>query len=244
MPFLSLCITLRCSRTCQAAVLAAAMAAAHLAHAHNVWLEPDAHGAYVVQFGGHEGKLEAFPPEKLQSVQAYDLRGRKIEVSVQAVPGGAKVAPERQAALLAAHFDNGYFSKVGVGPLVNKPMNENPGATSGVHAVKFHKTFIQWGVIAKKELGQTFEIVATTHLAAHAGEPVQFQVLLDGKPRAGVRVSLGEKGEPVMTDANGLVTVKPKAGVNQLLAIVRLPVSGDPKTTSLNYEYLLAFPAH
>jgi nickel transport protein len=220
------------------------MAAAHLAHAHNVWLEPDAHGAYVVQFGGHEGKLEDFPAEKLRSVQAYDLRGRKIDVAVQAVPGGAKVTPERQAALLAAHFDNGYFSKVGDGPLVNKPMNENPGATSGVHAVKFHKTFIQWGAIAKKELGQTFEIVATSHAAPHVGEPVQFQVLLDGKPKAGVRVSLGEKGEPVTTDANGLVTVKPKVGVNQLLAVVRMPVSGDPKTTSLSYEYLLAFPAH
>lgn len=243
MQSLSAHITRR-SRACQAAILAALIAAAPLAHAHNVWLEPDAHGAYVVQFGGHEGKLESFPADKLKSVQAYDLRGRKIDVSVQAVPGGAKVTPERQAALLAAHFDNGYFSKAGDGPMVNKPMNDHPGATSGVHAVKFHKTFIQWGVISKKEFGQTFEIVAATHLTPNEGEPVQFRVLLDGKPRAGVRVSLGEKGEPVMSDADGLVTVKPKAGMNQLLAVLRMPVSGDPKTTSLSYEYLLAFPVH
>lgn len=234
----------RFSRACQAAALAAALGGTPLAHAHNVWLEPDAQGGYVVQFGGHEGRLETFPADKLRSVQAYDLRGRRIAMAVQAQPGGARVTPERQAALLAAHFDNGYFSRAGDGPMVNKPMDENPGATSGVHAVKFHKTFIQWGIISKKALGQRFEIVAKTHLTPQAGEPVQFQVLLDGKPREGVRVSLGEKGAPANTDANGLVTVKPEAGVNQLLAIVRLPVSGDPKTTSLSYEYLLAFPAH
>jgi len=214
------------------------------AQAHNVWLEPDASGAYVVQFGGHEGKLETFPAEKLRSVQAFDLRGRKIDVAIRALPGGARVTPRRQAAMLAAHFDNGFFSKAGDGPMVNKPMNENPGATSGVHAVKFHKTFIRWGAISRKELGQTFEIVATSHRTPHAGEPVQFQVLLEGKPIEGVRVSLGEKGEPVATDANGMATVRPTAGANQLLAILRQPVAGDPRTNSRSYEYLLAFPAH
>lgn len=69
-------------------------------------------------------------------------------------------------------------------------------------------------------------------------------MLLGGQPRAGVRVSLGEKGEPLETDADGLVTVLPRAGLNQLLAIVRLPVSGDARTTSLSYEYLLGFSAH
>ncbi|XJC72938.1 hypothetical protein ACHFCA_18575 [Delftia tsuruhatensis] len=57
-------------------------------------------------------------------------------------------------------------------------------------------------------------------------------------------MSLGEKGEPLETDADGLVTVLPRAGLNQLLAIVRLPVSGDARTTSLSYEYLLGFSAH
>ena len=39
-------------------------------------------------------------------------------------------------------------------------------------------------------------------------------------------------------------TVTPRAGMNQLLAIVRLPVAGDARTTSLSYEYLLGFSAH
>ncbi|MBF5003076.1 DUF4198 domain-containing protein [Diaphorobacter caeni] len=222
----------------------AALLTTPLAQAHNVWLEPDANGAYTVQFGGHEGKLESFPIEKLTSVQAYDRRGRKIDVKIEPLQDGARVTPKKEAAMLSAEFDNGFYSRVGDGPMVNKPMDENPGATSGVHALKFHKTFIQWGVLSKKELGQKFELVARTHQPAHAGQPVQFQVLFDGQPKQGVRVSLGEKGEPVMSDANGLVAVTPKAGTNQLQAILRIPVTGNAKTTQISYETLVTFPAH
>ena len=58
--------------------LACAAALSLPALAHNVWLEPDAGGGYLVQFGGHEGVLETFRPDKLKSVQAFDARGRSI----------------------------------------------------------------------------------------------------------------------------------------------------------------------
>lgn len=230
--------------TSLAALIAAAGLHAPAAQAHNVWLEADAGGGYTVQFGGHEGQLEAFDAAKLKSVQAFDRRGRQIAVTLTLKDGGVRVLPAHQAALLAAHFDNGFFSKVGEGAMVNKPMTENPGATSGVHAVKYHKTIIQWGAIAKKPLGQPFEIVPLTHETPHAGQPLPVQVLFDGKPIEGIRLSLGEKGAPVTSAADGTATVTPAAGANQLLAIRRMPVVGDARTTSLSYEYLLAFPAH
>jgi nickel transport protein len=214
------------------------------ASAHNVWLEPDAGGGYLVQFGGHEGQLESYPADKFKSVQAFDRRGRKIDVAVEPRADGVRVKPERQAALLAAHFDNGFFSKTEGGTMVNQPMTENPGATSGVHALKYHKTIIQWGVIAKQELGQQFEIVALTADTPHAGQPLRVRVLFEGKPIEGIRLSLGEKGAAVTTAADGTATVTPAAGNNQLLAIRRVPVANDPRTTSMSWEYLLAFPAH
>ena len=232
--------------TLLALTLAAAALALNLgtALAHNVWLEPDAGGGYLVQFGGHEGQLETYPADKLKSVQAFDRRGRKIDVTLEPKADGVRVKPERQAALLAAHFDNGFFSKVEGGQMVNKPMTENPGSTSGVHALKYHKTLIQWGVIAKQPLGQQFEIVALEADTPHAGKPMRVRVLFDGKPIEGIRLSLGEKGAAVTTAADGTATVTPVAGNNQLLAIRRVPVVGDPRTTSRSWEYLLAFPAH
>ncbi len=231
----------------RAASLAAAlllMAGLPAAHAHNVWLAPDAQGGYAVQLGGHAGRIESYAAEKLQGVDAYDLRGRRIAVRTEPRPGGVRVVPERQAALLAAHFDNGFFSRAGDGPAVNLPMTEHPGATSGVHAVKFHKTIIQWGAMAKKPLGQAFEIVPLAHRTPHAGAPLQFRVLLHGQPAAGVRVSLGEHGAPQATDAQGIVSVLPAAGPNQLLAALRQDVEGDARMTRRSYEYLLAFAAH
>lgn len=214
------------------------------AQAHNVWLEPDAAGGYLVQFGGHEGQLETYPADKLKSVQAFDRRGRKIDVTIEPKPDGVRVKPERQAAMLAAHFDNGFFSKVEGGAMVNKPMTENPGATSGVHALKYHKTIIQWGVIAKQPLGQQFEIVALQADTPHAGKPMRVRVLFDGKPIGGIRLSLGEKGAAVNTGADGIATITPAAGTNQLLAIRRVPVANDPRTTSISWEYLFAFAVH
>lgn len=228
--------------------LATALAALALglgsAQAHNVWLVPDANGAYLVQFGGHEGKLEEYSSDKLKAVTAYDRRGRKIDVSTAAAANGVRVKPEREPALLAAEFDNGFFSKTDTGPMVNKPMDQNPGATSGVHARKFHKTVIQWGLIARKELGQAFEIIGTQSKDPQAGQPMKVQVLKDGKPVAGVRLSIGEDGQPVTSAADGTATITPVEGNNQLLAILRLPVKGDAKTTQLSYEYLFAFQTH
>lgn len=165
-------------------------------------------------------------------------------MTLEARSEGVRVKPARQAALPAASFDNGFFSKTDGGPIVNKPMNEHPGATSGVHAMKFHKTIIQWGVVAKKELGQQLEIVALDVDTPHAGRSMKVRVLLDGKPIEGVRLSFDEKGAAVMSAADGSASVTPAAGMNQLRAIRRLPVTGDARTTSLSYEYLLAFPAH
>jgi nickel transport protein len=215
-----------------------------MAAAHNVWMAPDAGGGYIVQFGGHEGRLETYPADKLKSVQAFDRRGREIAVAQETASEGVRVRPAQAAALLAAHFDNGYFSKAGDGPMVNKAMTDHPGASSGVRALKYHKTIIQWGMVARKELGQTFEIVALQADTPHAGVPLRVKVLFEGKPAAGIRLSLGEKGAVVTSAADGTASVVPVAGPNQLLAIRRTPVSGDPRTTSLSYEYLLAFAAH
>lgn len=213
--------------------------------AHNVWLEPDAQGGYVMQFGGHEGQTEAFDPAKLQRVHAYDLRGREVQSEVQQVQGGIRVKPDARAALIAVELDNGYFSSAKPeGDMLPLAMDKNPGAVRGVHALKFHKTVVQWGAVLQKPLAQDFEIVPLQGQSPHAGQPFQMQVLLHGKPKAGVRLSWGENGAPTLTDAQGKARMTPARGHNILQAIWREPVQGDAKTTQRSYEYLLSFTVH
>lgn len=236
------CSALRLLRCATAAAAAGLLLGA--AQAHNVWLEPDAQGGYVMQFGGHEGKLEDVDPAKLQRVHAYDLRGRSVPTEVQRLPGGIRVTPDAKAALIAVELDNGYFSAGPDGEMQPLPMDRNPGAVRGVHARKFHKTVVQWGALMQKPLGQLFEVVPQQGKAPHAGEPLRLQVLLNGKPQAGVRLSWGEHGSPVTSDAQGMATVVPAPGTNSLQAILRVPVQGDARTTEDSHEYLLRFAAH
>lgn len=215
------------------------------AQAHNVWLEPDPQGGYVIQFGGHAGQTEAFAPAKLQSVHAYDRRGREVGVQVRGATQGMRVLPAAGAALIAVHLDNGYFSGKEGGPMANLPMDQNPGATRGVYALKFHKTVLQWGAMMQKPIGQRFEVVPALGRAPHVGEALPVQVLLDGRPLQGASVSFGETGPVVQTDAQGRARITvPHAGVNQLTAIYRQSVQGDAKTTQNSYEFLLGFAVH
>lgn len=223
----------------------AALCLSGAAWAHNVWLEPDADGSYLLQFGGHAGQLEAFDPTKLQSVTAYDRRGRSVAAQVKTVAQGLKVLPDAQTALLAVELDNGFFSgKPGDKEMRNLSMEQNPGATRGVWARKYHKTLIVWGAVARRELGQKFEVTPQQGRVPHAGEQVLLQVKLDGKPLAGARLSQGENGSPVTTDAEGLARVPVVAGTNTIQAIYRQPVQGDARTTELSFEHLLRFAVH
>ena len=229
----------RCA-LCALAVLAGA------AQAHNVWLEPDASGGNLIQFGGHAGQLEAFDPAKLQSVRAFDRRGRGVEARVEQAPRsqGLRVVPSPEAALIAVELDNGFFSGSAGGAMRNVPMDRNPGATRGVHARKFHKTVVVWNALTQRVLGQDFEVTPLQGRAPHAGDWLELQVQLHGRPLAGASVRLGESGSIAMTDAKGLARIQTRRGTNHVQVIFRQPVPGDPRVTENSYEALFSFAAH
>lgn len=224
--------------------LAVAGLLAHTAQAHNVWLEPDAQGGYLIQFGGHAGQLEAFDPAKLQRVRAFDRRGRALPAAVEQAPAGLRVLPPADAAMIAVELDNGYFSGVAGGAMRNIPMDHHPGATRGVHALKFHKTIITWNALTQRALGQQFELVLHQGQAPHAGDWLDIEVRLNGQPLPGARVSLGESGPAALSDAKGRVKMQTVQGVNHIQAIYRQPVQGDPRLTERSYEALLSFGTH
>lgn len=222
---------------CGAALLAGA------AQAHNVWLEPDAQGGYLIQFGGHAGQLEAFDPAKLQSVRAFDRRARPADARVEQAGRGLRVLPAPGVAMIAVELDNGFFSG-SAGAMRNVPMDHNPGATRGVHARKFHKTIIVWNALTQRDIGQAFEVSPRQGRAPHAGERLPLQVQLHGQPLAGATVTLGENGPPAVTDAQGHASLQTVRGTNHVQVIYRQPVAGDARITERSYEALLSFAAH
>lgn len=215
------------------------------AGAHTVWLEADkAHaGDYLVMFGGHAGKTESYPADKLGAVAAVDAAGKPVALRREDGAGGVRLSPAAAPALIAVSFDNGYWSKGADGRSVNKPMNEVPGAVSGVHAIKYHKTIVQWGEQATHAIGQPFELVPLSAATPRAGRPLKLRVLLDGKPAAGIKLAFGEEGADAVSDAEGIASIVPRAGINRLWSGRRTALNGDARTTERSIEYSLVFTA-
>ncbi|MFT3803353.1 MAG: DUF4198 domain-containing protein [Burkholderiaceae bacterium] len=228
-----------------AAAMMWAVAGLPEAAAHTMWLEPTgAAGQYRVLFGGHQGKTEPYPVAKVGPVRAWDAGGRALRVDRRDLPDGQGVQVSAAGAvLLAASFDNGYWSKGADGKSRNVPMSQLPGAVSGVQALKYHKFIAGWSANVARPVGQPFEVTPVAESEPRAGEPMAVRVTIAGQPAAGIALAFGEEGRDAVTGPDGVATVTPRAGSNRLWAGQRVAVVGDPKTTERSIEYSLVFDA-
>lgn len=212
--------------------------------AHTVWLERSAavQGQFLVHFGGHAGKLDAYLPERVSAVVALDDASQPLAIERVDSADQVRLRVPRTCVLIGLHYDNGIYSRTGSGPSVPKPMNEVEGAISATRPLKYHKTLLRFGAAALTEaLGQPFEIVPLNAAMPVAGEPWHFRVLLEGQPAAGIKYGRGEDTGEGMTNDDGTGSFVPQAGFNKLWAGIRLQVKDNPAYTELSYEYLLSF---
>ncbi|MBX3706803.1 MAG: DUF4198 domain-containing protein [Pseudomonadales bacterium] len=210
--------------------------------AHTVWLERDERGGFAVLFGGHAGALEPLEPEKLRYIMAMDADGQSLDVERLEDTEYPRVLVPDSAVLVAAHYDNGIWSRDRMGRSVNLPMNETRGAHSATLALKYHKTVLDWTERVTRPLGQAFEVVPVTADRPVAGEVMLVRVLLNGEPASGVALGHGEAGDAGPTDARGIAGFVPEAGFNRLWAGKRLAVETQTHT-EVSYEYLMGFEA-
>ncbi len=228
-------------RAAQGALVLCLAAWGLAAHAHSLWLIPEG-GAYLIGYG-HDLKNSAYAPGKVTRLAAYDAAGASLALTRTDSADAVRFTPPAKAALIVIDFDNGIWSRKEGDKSLNLPMNKNPGATSGVHALKFHKTVLAWGAQATRAVGQRYEVLPLDAAAPAAGQAMRVRVLLDGKPVAGAKVGNGEDADAQTTDADGVARYLPKAGHNLLWSGLRQKVSGDAQLTDLSFEYALGFDA-
>lgn len=222
-----------------------ALSLAQGAMAHTLWLEPagNIENAWKVLFGGHAGKLEPLDPSKIESVDVFDARGSEVGFDREDRGDDVLLRFPDDAVLAAIHFDNGIWSRDRMGRSVNSPMSEVDGASEATHAVKFHKTVLDWTDFVTRPVGQAFEVTPLDSARPEAGEPMRVRVTLHGEPLAGVNLGHGEEGDAGTTDENGIAVFRPKPGFNKLWAGKRFPVDDEDDYTELSYEYLFGFEA-
>lgn len=220
------------------ALMAASLAPA--AGAHTVWLAPE-DGGWHVLFGGHAGKIDPYPAEKLKSVRAIAADGRALTVTRTVRPDGVHLAVGGTPTLILAHYDNGIHTKRSDGPSVEKPMNAVPTAIGATRAVKWHKTIAAWTPIVTRPAGQPFEVVPLSSRQPVAGQPMTVRVLIGGKPAPAIRIARNEEGQDAITDARGEARFVPAKGFNKLWSGKRSAIRGNPAYTEASIEYSMGF---
>lgn len=215
---------------------------------HTAWLVPVESAVsdmtqFQVYFGGHEGKLESYPADKVKMIEAMDAEGNDLTVWRTYEADDMQVSVEGMPALLLMHFDNGIYTRTGDGESVNIPMSQVEDPLSAVNAIKYHKHIHSWSGSVTETQGQPFEIVPLSADTPMAGEPMQVKVLIDGKPVEGIEIGTGENTSETKTDENGIATYVPVDGYNKVWAGQRTEVTDNPDYTELSIEYLLTFDA-
>jgi nickel transport protein len=224
-------------------VLLGGLAFSSPAFAHTIWLVPETGvpGDWHALFGGHAGKVDAYPPQKLKAVVAVSADGTPCKVTRRVASDGVHLRVAGKPSLILAYYDNGIHTRRSDGPSVEKPMHEVPTAISATRAIKYHKTIAAWTPLVIKPVGQPFEVVPLAAAQPVAGKPMKVRVLIGGKPAAGIKVSRNEEGDDAVTDGQGIASFVPAQGYNKLWSGKRTEVKGNRAYTQDSVEYSLGF---
>lgn len=211
------------------------------AAAHDAWFEA-AGGGFVIRYG-HE-KAESYDPAKVKSLAAYAADGASLTVERRpAEKDGLVFSVKGKPALLALHFDNGFWSKTAEGTK-NLPKTDAPGATGSVYSLKYGKAILEWSAFVTKPLGQRLEIVPLMANPPHTGERLAVRVLWEGKPLPGVKIGKGEYELSATTDVDGKAALPVEHGLQSIWVGRRAPLADDPRADTLSVSALLRFEAY
>lgn len=216
-----------------ALAIAAAMGAfaVQTVHAHGIWTE-QRYGHLEVVYG-HGAEDDAYAPEKIKGVWAYDQAGHPVPVTVQRLDDHARLQPTSPPAIVTVALDNGIWSKGKDGESVNAPMAEVPGAVSASHSYKYSLTILQPHAHVPRKLKLAMVIRPLKDpTEVGVGNLLPVEVTLDGKPAANIALLDDYRGlsdaSSVKTDAQGRASIVVRnAGLNIIAAHAKVPENDE-----------------
>ncbi len=215
-------------------LLAGLFAAAGSAQGHGLWTE-QRRGAIEVVYG-HGAEDNVFKAQKISSAWAWDRQGRQIPVTVERLADHARLKPLRAPAGVAVVLNNGAWSQTPDKKWVNEDRTKVRDAISSIHTWKYSLALYQEGTTLPPLKALRLVIVPQVDpLKVGPGKALPVQVLLDGKPVAGVELIGDYRGAPhqvaATTDSEGRASVVVRnEGLNIIAASVTRPLAKDAPT--------------
>jgi len=200
-------------------------------YAHGLWTEQRRGNIEVIY--GHGAEDDAFKAQKVSGAWAYDAGGKMIPVTVKRLDDHARLQPLKPPAVLAVALDNGVWSKTADNKWINQGRSKVPGAVESTQTFKYSLAIYQPGAKLPK-LGQIKLLILpeVDPLTIGPGKSLPVQVLLDGKPAAGIKLIGDYRNAPntlsTETDAQGRAQVLVRnEGLNVIAAQVEIPLKDN-----------------
>jgi len=201
------------------------------AQAHGLWTEERRGNLEVVY--GHGAEDSAFKAQKVSGAWAYDMSGKMIPVTVERLADHARLQPLSHPAMMAVALNNGMWSQTADKKWVNKGRTEVPGAVTALQTFKYSLAIYQPGTkLPSLERLKLVIIPQVDPLKVGPGKALPVQVLLNGKPAAGIKLIGDYRSQPdvvsATTDAEGKASVVVRnEGLNIIAAETVVPVKDN-----------------
>lgn len=234
-------------RLARVAAMIGAMLPANTASAHDLWLTLSGDAAkrrVVINYGHPDDRPPPVADKIIDLVMIRPEGSTSLLDKLSMVKSrGIYVIETRPFddnghALLAARYDNGFWSKTTGDSFRNGTRRLIPDAKESIWSAKFAKALTGPAAPWQTVLGHDLELVPLSDPAAmKPGQNLRLRVLFRGKPLSGAEIERGDGLTPVPekdiprfpTDAEGIATVPIlKAGPHLLVVDHRVTPSASP----------------
>ena len=201
------------------------------AGAHGLWTEERRGNVEVIY--GHGAEDDAFDAKKVSGAWASDARGAMIPVTIERLEDHARLKPLSRPAVLSVALDNGYWTQAPDKQWLNVGERQVPGALGSGRYYKYSLAILQEGAKLPALDKLNLAIVPQQDpLSVEVGQALDVQVLVDGKPAAGIELIGDYVNDPdrvvATTDAQGKAQVPVRNhGLNVIAASTTVD-SDDP----------------
>lgn len=232
-------------------IVFSAMAAALLlgsafdAMAHGIWIA-QRHGDLATVYG-HGASDEAYDPAKVTQATGHLEDGTTAPATTEDHGNHVLVVPPKDAAVVTATMDNGYWSEGPDGKWVNKPKSEVDGAKQAGRYLKHTVAILDHTPLATKAKGIALEIVPERNpTELSPDDELVVTVLLNGKPLADTLViqeyTTDSENKSVRTDAKGRASVTVRNnGLNVIAVSAEEPSQEPEKADRVGHFATLSF---
>lgn len=200
------------------------------ASAHGVWFAMRCDRTQLVC--GEGWKDNGYDPNGLIRMNGYDAS--YADVAVEPINGEnyLYIEPTDDTSVVYVELDYGFWSNSPDGTWIPKPMDEVEGSTIGTHAIKYSVNYLK-GVNEVAPIdGLLYQLVPSVDpTKLEVGEEFIVQLLNGTEPMANVAIIpdvLNHHTETIMTDENGMATVKASnGGVNVIGCEMVVPYENE-----------------